>query len=70
MNIRITLGDWQRQRQNAQAVRTQVFVVEQKIPLELEWDEMDALSLHALAWNESGQAIGTGPSPVVSSVTS
>jgi predicted GNAT family N-acyltransferase len=60
MNFTITLGDWQQQATGARAVRQQVFVIEQKIPLELEWDQMDAASLHALACDPAGQAIGTG----------
>jgi len=60
MTFRLTIGDWQQQCAGARAVRIEVFVREQAIPLELEWDEMDAASLHAVAWDASGQAIGTG----------
>lgn len=60
MDFRLSLGDWQQQRVGARAVRLQVFVIEQNIPLELEWDEMDALSLHAVAYDQAGQPIGTG----------
>jgi len=60
MTYRIALGDWSAQRVDAQAVRHDVFIIEQNIPVELEWDEMDAVSLHAIAYDESGQAIGTG----------
>ena len=31
----------------------------QKIPLEMEWDEADQTALHAVAYNTLGQAIGT-----------
>lgn len=60
MSIRVTLGDWETQRQDAQAVRYEVFVVEQKVPLEMEWDEMDARCVHALAYDAEGQVVGTG----------
>jgi len=60
MNFKLTLGDWQQQRADAQSVRLEVFVHEQKVPLEEEWDEMDAASLHAVAYDEAGQPIGTG----------
>ena len=60
MNFRLTLGDWQQQRAAALAVRVQVFVHEQKVPLEEEADEMDAQSLHAVAWDVDGAPIGTG----------
>jgi predicted GNAT family N-acyltransferase len=39
-------------------VRRSVFVVEQRIPESLEWDDADALSLHALAVDASGEPIG------------
>jgi predicted GNAT family N-acyltransferase len=60
MNYRITLGDWSVQRKDAQAIRYEVFVIEQQVPVELEWDDMDALCLHAVAYGEEGQALGTG----------
>ncbi|HJV75257.1 MAG TPA: GNAT family N-acetyltransferase [Noviherbaspirillum sp.] len=60
MNIKLALGDWNMQREAAQAVRYEVFVLEQKVPLEMEWDEMDALSLHAVAYDSKGRAIATG----------
>jgi len=59
MSIRITLGDWESQRKDAQTVRYEVFVLEQKVPLEMEWDEMDAHCLHAVAYNDD-QLVGTG----------
>lgn len=60
MNIRLVLGDWAMQREAAQAVRYEVFVLEQKVPLEMEWDEMDALSLHAVAYDGDRMPIATG----------
>ena len=46
-------------KHDARIIRHQVFVVGQNIPVELEWDEMDAVSLHAVAYDKAGQAIGT-----------
>lgn len=60
MTFRIALGDWPTQREDAEAIRRDVFIIEQNVPVELEWDDMDAVSLHAIAIDESGQAIGTG----------
>jgi predicted GNAT family N-acyltransferase len=60
MNVHITLGSWATQRVIAEAVRYEVFVLEQAVPIELELDEMDAASRHAIAWSGEGQAIGTG----------
>ena len=58
--VKIILGDWHTLQKDAQAVRYAVFVVEQKIPAELEWDVMDAQCLHAVAYDAQHQAIGTG----------
>lgn len=41
-------------------VRTAVFVVEQQIPPELEFDELDRQCHHVIARDEHGLAIGTG----------
>jgi predicted GNAT family N-acyltransferase len=59
-NVRVKLGDWSELQTDAQAVRTAVFVEEQKIPAALEWDVMDAQCLHAVAYDVQGKAIGTG----------
>ena len=47
-------------QKDAQAIRYAVFVEEQNIPADLEWDAMDALCLHAVAYDDNNQAIGTG----------
>ena len=41
-------------------VREPVFVQEQKVPLELEWDDLDPASQHVLALDGAGNPIGTG----------
>ena len=53
------IGGWEQQRQAAAALRQQVFVVEQGVPAELELDEMDAQSLHAIAYQD-GVPVATG----------
>ena len=55
----IKTGSWAELGPDAAQVRTEVFVHEQKIPVELEWDEADQTALHAVAYNGLGQAIGT-----------
>ena len=55
----IKTGSWAELGADAARVRTEVFVQEQKIPLEMEWDEADQTALHAVAYNTLGQAIGT-----------
>jgi predicted GNAT family N-acyltransferase len=42
------------------AIRTAVFVAEQNVPVELEWDGVDDQCLHVLAESAGGEAIGTG----------
>ncbi|MET3116206.1 putative GNAT family N-acyltransferase [Undibacterium sp. GrIS 1.8] len=58
--VRVTLGSWAELQKEAQAIRYDVFVIEQNIPVELEWDEMDAQCLHAVAYDAQGAAVGTG----------
>jgi predicted GNAT family N-acyltransferase len=42
------------------AIRTEVFVTEQNVPEDEEWDEFDAISQHVIARTPDGTAIGTG----------
>lgn len=56
----IRLGDWATLGQDATAIRFEVFVDEQKVPAEIELDDMDAVCLHAVAYDDFGAAIGTG----------
>jgi predicted GNAT family N-acyltransferase len=43
----------------ARPVREKVFIGEQGVPRELEWDEWDERSEHAIACDAKGRAIGT-----------
>ena len=60
MNWRIVIGDWESVRDDAQRLRTEVFVIEQGVPIELEWDESDEVSIHAVVYGEDNQPIATG----------
>ena len=60
MSFRIITGDWESVREDAQRVRIEVFVIEQNVPIELEWDEGDEVSTHAIAFDEEGQPVATG----------
>ncbi len=60
MSPRIVIGDWDTVREHAQALRIEVFVVEQGVPLELEWDEADEVSIHAVAYDDDGLPVATG----------
>lgn len=57
---RVTVGDWASQKALSQPIRMEVFVQEQNVPAELEMDQMDAVCLHAIAYNGAGQPVGTG----------
>lgn len=54
------VGGWDALGQQAGEVRTAVFVQEQGIGAEDEWDAMDAQSLHAVLVNGLGQTVATG----------
>ena len=53
--------DWTDARaEEARRIRFSVFVDEQKVPAELELDEIDAVAHHVLAYDADGNACGTG----------
>ena len=51
--------DWARAKPDAAPIRFEVFVREQRVPEEIELDEMDERCVHAVAFLE-GRPIGTG----------
>lgn len=57
--IEVLIGDWGQLGERAGALRHEVFVVEQGVPVELELDEYDAIAVHALAL-EGDTVVGTG----------
>ena len=58
--VQVKTGSWDVWGAQAHPLRKAVFVDEQKIPAELEWDAADATALHALAVNRLGAGLGTG----------
>lgn len=56
----VSLVSWHDGEPLLRAVREAVFIREQGIPPELEWDEFDATCRHALALSMNGEAIGCG----------
>lgn len=58
--VQVQTGSWQALGEAAMALRVEVFVDEQRIPLEMERDPADAHCLHAVARNRLGQVVATG----------
>ena len=56
----VRTGTWDAVGREAQVLRHAVFVQEQRIPAELEWDAADAGAVHAVACNRFGLSLGTG----------
>ncbi|MES2511461.1 MAG: YbgC/FadM family acyl-CoA thioesterase [Pseudomonadota bacterium] len=57
---RLALGTWSELETDAAKVRSEVFLQEQKIPVDMEWDEMDGDAIHAVLYNGLGTPLGTG----------
>jgi predicted GNAT family N-acyltransferase len=60
MGARVELMPWDKAQPVAAPLRFAIFVGEQNVPPGIELDEMDEKSLHALAFDAAGKAIGTG----------
>ena len=55
----ILIQAWQEAAEQAYAIRQKVFIEEQRVPQEMELDDLDPVAWHALAF-QSSQCIGTG----------
>jgi len=58
--VELKTGSWHDMQALASPLRIDVFVKEQEVPIELEWDELDATALHAVVMNRLGQGVATG----------
>jgi predicted GNAT family N-acyltransferase len=58
--VELLTGPWSELQALAAPLRTEVFVQEQKVPAELEWDSEDATALHAVVLNRMGMVLATG----------
>ncbi|GAB5606048.1 GNAT family N-acetyltransferase [Sideroxyarcus sp. TK5] len=56
----VSLVSWHDGGPLLRAIRETVFIREQGVPEELEWDEHDESCRHALALSLSGEAVGCG----------
>jgi predicted GNAT family N-acyltransferase len=58
--FRVRDADWAADASKLRQVRRTVFILEQQVPEDLEWDEADAACLHAIAEDAAGNPIATG----------
>ena len=58
--VLVQLGSWADLGDRARAIRFEVFVQEQQVPIAEELDAMDPHCLHALAFSLQGAVLGTG----------
>jgi YbgC/YbaW family acyl-CoA thioester hydrolase len=58
--VDVRVGRWSELGESARKIRSQVFVDEQRIPAEMEWDGADDGCMHALACNRFGMPLATG----------
>ena len=59
MEVSIQVRTWAEAREALVAVREEVYVREQAVPVALEWDGLDQHSLHVIA-EVDGKAVGVG----------
>lgn len=59
-DFRVEPADYLVDFKDLRQVREPVFVTEQKVPLELEWDELDPKCRHVIARDSEHRPIGTG----------
>lgn len=57
-DFRILITDWAHEQVRLSHIRRAVFIDEQGVPEDMEWDADDAGSVHLLAVDGAGQAIG------------
>ncbi len=58
--VQVRVGPWEQMEADARSIRTVVFIAEQGIPAEMEWDQADPGCLHAVAYNHFGAPLATG----------
>lgn len=59
-DFRVEPADYRTDFQDLRRVREPVFVVEQQVPIELEWDALDPVCQHVIARDNANRPIGTG----------
>lgn len=57
--VAVRIARWSHDRDALRQIRRQVFVLEQHVPEQLEWDGLDDQCTHILAETSDGVAVGT-----------
>ena len=55
----VRAASWQNDIQALRGIREAVFICEQGVPAELEWDELDVNCIHVLASDSAANPVGT-----------
>jgi YbgC/YbaW family acyl-CoA thioester hydrolase len=70
--LEVKTGTWAELGADAQRIRTDVFIDEQRVPADMEWDEADQAAVHAVAYNRLGKPVACGrllqPQPGVAKI--
>lgn len=56
--VHVISADWTLDKESLQRIREEVFIIEQHVPREIEWDGEDEHSTHFMAINEIGEPLG------------
>lgn len=57
--IQVRIADWSDDLSDIRRIRTLVFIEEQKIPEDEEFDDADKTAVHVLAQDDMGETVGT-----------
>ncbi len=60
MRFMVRQAAWGDDADSLRRIRTEVFILEQSIPPQDEWDELDPACVHVLAVDADGKPVGTG----------
>ena len=60
MNYSLIITNWLENKSALSFVRRKVFIEEQQVPEDMEWDEFDEISHHVIALDDDNQAIACG----------
>jgi predicted GNAT family N-acyltransferase len=58
-DIAIIEVDWSQYKEQLRKIRTEVFIEEQQVPKDLEWDEQDENAIHIIAQTNTQEFVGT-----------